>query len=560
VFIFKFNPFTKKPDLVNSSTVQPPTDINASNVNIDKLGSPEIDKLQELINVLESAGKISGGDFTDNGDGSVTVAAGKGLIKTSNSDTAPVVSFEWNQTVVNLTDNALNYIVVKYNNGNPIVEATTNTPTDHNTTIPLGIIYRDGTTLYLITAGQEIASYKEKTLWKDIDVNGKIQYSDGLKISESGTRGIYVTSGSIYTGLTKKNITSKDTNAGDTFTLYYRNGVGGWTKVTGQTQIDNQYYDDGSGTLANLSNNYKACRYIFMDPNGGLHIVMGQNQYSRLSNAVDENVPSDLPDLIKNICILLGKVIVKEGAAHFEQILSAFESIIEVAAVTDHNELTNLQGGLNNNYYHLPKTDLSGIQDGNTLIWDSANNMFIPGSPNVSSKLIKITSLHITSINDLVISGFNGDEDNIYLILLRGTLDVSGTNGGIGLRPNGDSDSANYNTGWVHGSSRAAGGSVNSFAGWWAGFNNALPIGDNGWNSSVQIISKAYVFAKSGNIRPVICEAIIRVTGGSSLNNCSRRMLSGVWLNTSDNITSFTFISYNLSNIDVYIDFYKIIE
>ena len=84
---------------------------------INTIGSPTYDDLQTIINTYMSAGKFTGGGFTDNGDGSITVAAGTGMIKSTDSDTGTLYSFDWAEdTSVSLADNSVNFVFVDCSN------------------------------------------------------------------------------------------------------------------------------------------------------------------------------------------------------------------------------------------------------------------------------------------------------------------------------------------------------------------------------------------------------------------------------------------------------------
>ena len=353
-------------------TIDDINSIDASKIDIDQLGTPTYTSTQDWFKTIQSPGKISGGDFTDNGDGTIAVSAGTGIIKTTDSDTGDGKFFDWAQnSSVSLTDNSTNYVYVDYNSGSPQVVASTTKPTDHNTKILLGLVYREGTTLHMTSAGQVVSNFAQKSSWKDFNINGKFQRSDGMIISESGTRNIAVSSGHIYAGLTRVDFPAFDSSGSDTYRQFYRDGSGGWAEVTGATQEDNQYYDDGSGTLASLSTNYKTCRYFYADPDGHIFQVYGQNQYSNLGNAIEEDAPSSLPDVISSIGTLIGKVIVKQGKTNFKKVLSAFLSDVTYAGVTDHNDLSGIQGGGSDEYYHLTSAEhtkatqiASGTQDG----------------------------------------------------------------------------------------------------------------------------------------------------------------------------------------------------
>jgi len=339
--------------------------INSEAVYIDTLGSPSVNTLQDWLRTSQSAGKMYGGDITDNGNGSISVSAGEGFIKTSNSDTARTQAFSWDaNSSVSLADGEVNYVCVDYNGGSPVISTSTSLPSDHSTKIMLGLVYRDGTSLHIVTAGQTTSNFASKVTWKDIEVNGKLQRASGLVISESGERYIHITAGVIYAGFTKVNIDAFDSqNAADSLTAYYRNNSGGWVKVTGVHQLDNQYYDDGGGSLASLNNNYKTCRYIYVDANGSVFMVYGQNQYATLGGAIEESAPSSLPNVVSGVCTLVGKIIVKEGEDNFEKIYSPFEAKVEYGAVTEHNELGDIQGGSADEYYHLTEGEHTELSD-----------------------------------------------------------------------------------------------------------------------------------------------------------------------------------------------------
>jgi len=346
-----------------------------------QLSSPTYTSIHDWLNTTQSAGKLTGGEITDNGDGTISVSAGTGFIKTTDSDVGTTKFFDWSaNNSVSLTDNDTNYIYVEYNSGSPQIVSSTSTPSDKNTNILLGLVYRDGTDLYITTAGQVVSNYAKKTLWKDLEVNGKFQRVNGIIISETGTRNIAITAGSVYAGLTKEAFPAFDSSGTDTFTYYYRDGAGGWTKVTGQSQIDNLHYDDGSGTLAELSNSsgwrhYYGVHWVYADPSGHVFVVYGQGNYS-LSEAENAQPPSSLPDIISDIGGLVGKIIIEKGSDTFERVESAFDTFFIPHTVVNHNELSGLQGGAADEYYHLNANDYNARwQSDGTYVYNTFGNI-----------------------------------------------------------------------------------------------------------------------------------------------------------------------------------------
>jgi len=87
--------------------------------------------LQDWFTTTQSAGKIDGGEFGDNGDGTATIAAGRGIFKTSNISTSTAKFGDWTaSSSVGLVDNETNYIYVE-NGATPEIKAST-TKSDAN--------------------------------------------------------------------------------------------------------------------------------------------------------------------------------------------------------------------------------------------------------------------------------------------------------------------------------------------------------------------------------------------------------------------------------------------
>jgi len=340
--------------------------INGDSVGLPYIGSATYTDLHDWWNTTQSAGKLTGGTITDNGNGSATVAAGSGIIKTTNNDIGESKFFNWAEnTNVSLTDNSINYIYVEYNSGNPQIAVATSNPTDKNTNVLLGMVYREGTDLHITTAGQYVANYAKNDFWKDIDVNGKLQWSSGIKPSESGTRYLALTEGKIYAGLTPVTFNAFNSSA-TAMTGYYSDGGSGWTS-TSVNQIDNQYYDDGSGALASLTNNNYTCRYIYIDSDNHVYMVYGTSEYNKLGDAIEEEPPDSVPIMLSSIGMLVSKVIIKQGQTNFERVYSYFGIDRPAGTVINHDELGNILGS---GAYHLSEsehTELTEWMDDVTL-------------------------------------------------------------------------------------------------------------------------------------------------------------------------------------------------
>lgn len=306
------------------------------------IGDASYNTLQDYLNIMSFTGKFTGGIITDGGMGYASVTAGSGFIRTTESNIGPFRSFDWegNSTVV-LTDSVVNYVYVSYNDGSPIVTATTNRDILLNAnTVILGRVYKSGTDINIINSGTEVSNLLTTIINKEILTSG-FSHISGAVLSNPANLTIQTTDGYFFFGLNQIITPGKNTNEGDTFTACYRDGSGGWIDVTSQTSIDTVYYDDGSGTLAPINNNKYAVHWVYILYDGTLHLQYGQRGDMTLAEAETEQPPETQP-LLSSFGVLIGKVIVSENAITIEKIQTAWETTFSYTAPSDHAGLTNL--------------------------------------------------------------------------------------------------------------------------------------------------------------------------------------------------------------------------
>ena len=301
--------------------------------------------VQHMQDVFHSTGITTGGGITDDTDGTITVAAGTGLIRATDSDVAEIVFTNWAAEAganVALVDNDMNYLYVEYNAGSPQVVATITPRTDTNTNIKLGTVYRVGTDLH-ITNGTSIivVDHAAKMELRLQDTMPFARVSGGI-LSEIGTRNIAITAGSWWEGLLPFTTPALDTSVAGTFTYYYSNGAGGFTAVASSTQIDNLQYDDGSGTLATLSNNKYGIHWIYAAQDSEYYAMYGTID-GTLTEAQDAGEPASLPPhFAESHARLIGKIIILKSASTFQSVQSAFNQTFSLSAASDHGGLVGL--------------------------------------------------------------------------------------------------------------------------------------------------------------------------------------------------------------------------
>lgn len=344
---------TLSPEVGNFTTI-------TGDLEIDYLAGSTYTTVQDWINTTQSSCRISGGDISDNGDGTIAIAAGTGFIKTSDSALGNSTYFDWDASdPVALTDNSVNYIFVYYNLGTPIIQVST-TDINHTTRMLLGLVYRNGTDLVIMDGGTSGYNMTRR-LERYFQESYGLQRVSGLALSETGTRNIAISAGVLYNRLNRYTTSDFDTNTGDTFTYYYRDGLGGWTEEIDSTQIDRTNYDDGTGILADLGVGNYGVHWIYMDNEGNVYILYGQDTYT-LNDAQSSIAPSTLPGVVRDFCNLLGRIIIKRGANVFTDISNTYETTFNKSAATDHGELAGLADD-----DHLQYLLLAGRTGGQTV-------------------------------------------------------------------------------------------------------------------------------------------------------------------------------------------------
>jgi len=341
------------------------TDVGAHDHPIESIGTPTYDDFQDWLDIIQSAGRICGGEITENAahNGTIDVAAGTGFIKTSDSATGTTKSFDWDaDTGIALTDNMINYVYMDYNGGAPIIGVTTDRTTlDGRTEFILGKVYREGTTLHILSFGIRLTELAYNEHERLISVRG-FERASGGEISETGQR--YLTSGAgiFYFGLNKIETLAQDTSGADRFTYWYRDGGGGWTKVTGQQQIDNTHYDDGSGALATLTANRYGVHWVYVHFDSDINVVYGQGNY-KLAEAGNAVLPDSVPELVSDFGVLAAKIVVQKSGTNLLTVESAYKELFPTTFPPKLSDLTDVNAETPN--------------DNDVLSWDAGTSRWV---------------------------------------------------------------------------------------------------------------------------------------------------------------------------------------
>jgi len=314
---------------------------SADEVEINELGAATFDDLQDMQDVLGSAGTYEGFAITDGGGGTIDVGAGSGLIRAANSDYGPLYSFDYAGTAgFALTDLQVNWLYIDYSLGSPALAKTADVSTlDLNTQIVIGRAFRSGATVSIYQVGQQLQNYRTASCYKDFEVWG-FQRASGLVLGETGVRNPTMTAGVLYCAHNRTTEGSIDCSGADTFDVW-NSSASTAPDATGQTQYDNTQYWNGAA-LAGLTGTVRyGTRFFYLDVFDNLHMQYGTSNTTSLAEAETESVPVP-PDYLRDFAIYLGRIVIQDGGAAAAVITSVFETAEFGSMVTSHDSLSNL--------------------------------------------------------------------------------------------------------------------------------------------------------------------------------------------------------------------------
>jgi hypothetical protein len=220
--------------------------------------------------------------------------------------------------------------------------------TDFNwySNFPLARASYDGTDLAIVNAyahAEDTANNTRQYLRK---VNGfqrenTPEGTGGLELSVS-LRALAMTGGKVWLGFNTYTLAA--IVSGTSFDLHYKKAGGGFNSSLA-TNFPNTQYDDGSGTLATLTNNRYGTLWVYaaIGEPLELHIMYGAVNATSVVLAQADTAPT-LPDHLTYGGILIGRIIFQKSGATATLVESAWSTIFSASAVGDHSLLSNLQG------------------------------------------------------------------------------------------------------------------------------------------------------------------------------------------------------------------------
>lgn len=337
--------------------------VYSGNVRMDTLSAPTYVTLEEWWDISQSAMIISGGAITQDASDStvIDIAAGTGQIKKTDSDIGENVFFDFSAgDDIAVTDATELLVYIDYNGGSPIFATTAASSVTFTTQIALGRVYRNGNHMHLTQGGQNFTNFRVKNSLRIYEIYA-LHRGTGLVTSEGAdaSNDIDVSSGVFYLGNNGQALSAVESFT-DGIELWYGDNAGGFTDYD-TTALNDEHYDDGSGTRAALTANRYNIFWVFMYTDGELVAIydsVTQSGGYSLAAAQAKTVVTTLPPIVASMGVFVAKIIVQEDAG-ITSIEFPWAITFAGALSVDHGDLP----GLNQDHHtqYLKESDTAAF-------------------------------------------------------------------------------------------------------------------------------------------------------------------------------------------------------
>jgi|LGOV01.1.fsa_nt_gb hypothetical protein len=309
-----------------------------------------------------SAGVTVQPSYTNNLDGTITVTEIKVNLYDNGNFDGVLQEYKIAEATLALGDNEPSFIVASYNNGSPEYQVLQTVDTiNESTIVPVFTLYRVGTQLCVLdwdTLGKGLANKIHSRLVK----TNRFAVESGLGISESVGHVISISSGVLWNGAHRVTLGSVVSDVDSSYLWVKTLGVWGKQDVTSYPVDSYQGLDDS--LLLNNNDFGVVWVYRCASDSKNMRFLLGTDSYNKLGEAQSSGLPSDVPGVITYNSLLIGRIIFEKNAATPSTVESALTTEFETGAITDHNTLSGLDGGSDDDteFYHLSKTDYEKVR------------------------------------------------------------------------------------------------------------------------------------------------------------------------------------------------------
>ncbi len=338
-----------------------------------------------------------------------------------------------------LPDRQLSYLVGDYNSGSYLQRLTTNVDeVNESNIVPIYTLYRSGSLLHTISwdsIGQGLTNRMHQRLVKV----ERFAREYGLMLGEGASNEITLTAGTVWLGAAR--IPLVVTNSISSLAYLYVYNGSSWNISRINTYNRTQY--QGPTGLVSLGGggNHWTTNWIYrsVNDNAGselLIVILGGADYGSLTAAALAGSPQIVPDVVSSHSILVGRIIAKKNTVPAAEIDSSFTKTLTAANVTDHNLLTNIQGGDGtlNQYYHLSLTEYTKVLNLSASNADiNASYLTLANTASLNSERALVISTGLKSVDAGANSSYTLSINDDITATISGSTFTGATKHNLGL-------------------------------------------------------------------------------------------------------------------------------
>lgn len=350
-----------------------PTNVNWDAFDQDNMVSWTVNKNftateQTKLAELWTAWPITTFSVTNNNDWTATISTCDVVLNNA-------TDYSWNYDTYTITwdtftftDWAEEYIVADYNSWSPIFRKETDkTLINGSSIVTMAVCWRVWTFVHQANEdwyGLGLANKINRAMYNTNPYRRSIDW--GLiiwEITSPNPRTITLSSGIVYTGSYPQLVVAFNSSTQTMTEVYHVAWV--WT-YTNRLVYGNQSYDNWTAKVTMDLNKY-ACRWFYRSiwDDAQVFYVNWTTQYNTSAAAALEQPRTDLPIVLRDHCMLVGRSIIQLNATSWVTD-SAFNLTFNWSTVINHNDTNNIQGGTTWEYYHLTATEHWQVQNGPT--------------------------------------------------------------------------------------------------------------------------------------------------------------------------------------------------
>ena len=240
------------------------------------------------------------------------------------------------------------YVILSYDGDDTPTVSLSETYTGDNRQAQLGNVRKEADdTVHYNNGGFRFQNAAFKLSRRNRDI-AKLLLASGCTIAWQATNEFTMATGIAYAGIERHRPFLADPydSSADKFTYCWRiSDV--WQYTADSTVISNDYYDDNTDGTGHpggdLANNAYGVHWVYIHPDDeDVFVVYGRDSYS-LAEANLANPPGDLPPIITDFGILIGKIILEEGETdEFDAIQMVTTTQFVGAGASAHSGLSGL--------------------------------------------------------------------------------------------------------------------------------------------------------------------------------------------------------------------------